>query len=259
MSEQILNAPAETPAEQITENQPPADAGQSILSGEPGGTQLDLFPEAFRVMNGDALDVNASAAKLAEAYNARAAFGEIPAADAEYNAPEGFEGWEEIKQMDAVKTFTEEARKLGMTHAQYSFALKEIAAAELDGRNYAQQSNRDESERVLREAWADKGTYDLNIKQANNAVTALVAPDERAGFLAKYGSDAQIIKMLARIGGELSEDQSVGLLEPIPTGEDLRSLMASEAYTNSKHPQHAEVFARVQRAYTKTYGNEATL
>ena len=117
MSEQILEVPAGDAAQttmasslQPTEN--------SILSSQPEPTQLDLFPEAFRVMNGDQIDYSATATKLAEAYTARAAFGEVPANDAEYNAVElgGGSKWEEVKELDAVKAFTAEARKLGMNN-----------------------------------------------------------------------------------------------------------------------------------------------
>lgn len=245
------------PVEQPTEAAPAT--GAILDGGQPAAPAAFEFPEAFRVMAGEAVDVNASAAKLAEAYQARAAFGAIPGADESYNAPEGLEQWDEIKDLDVVKSFQEEAKKLGFTHEQFAFALDQITKAEYDGRVYQLDQDRAANETALRDEWKDPASYDLNIKNANNAVSALVAPAERADFLAKYGSDSKIIKMLARIGGELSEDQAIGLLEPIPTGEDIKSLMLSEAYANSKHPDHQTVFAKVQRHYAKTYGTQPTL
>lgn len=255
MSEQaILEGGA--PVEPVVE--PVVEPAGNLLENQPAPDTFE-FPEAFRVMNGDQIDATASAKALAEAYAARAAFGEIPANDAEYAAPEGFEGWEEIKQMDAVKQFSDEARKLGFTNEQYAFALKNISAAELDGRQYQVEANRQASENALRDAWPEPVEYDLNLKQANNAVLALIPEDERKEFLGRYGNDATVIKMLARIGGELSEDVALGILQPVPSGEDVKSLMQSEAYMNSKHPQHSETMRKVQMFYAKHYGTQAAL
>lgn len=258
MSEQnILDVPAGEPAAENNAGGVPQPTPGSILENQPAPAQLDLFPEEFRVMNGEQLDVNASATKLAEAYQARAAFGAIPANDEEYAAPEGFDKWDEIKQLDAVKQFSDEAKKLGFTNEQFAFALRNISQAELDGRGYYEQTSREDSERQLREEWRDPNSYDLNLKQANKAVTALIPAAERNQFLGRYGNDASIIKMLARIGGELSEDQAAGILAPVPTAEDLKSLMNSEAYLNSKHPEHAATMRKVEMYYAKTYGKQA--
>ena len=261
MSEQILDVPAGEPAAETTENLAPVAAGQSILDSQPEPSQLDMFPEEFRVMQGEALDVNATAAKLAEAYKARAAYGDIPANDAEYNPVELGNGakWEEVKELPAVKTFAAEAKKLGLTHDQFAFALKTVAAAELDGRNYATAHNKEQSEQQLREEWKDPNSYDLNIKAAGAAVKAFIPAADQKAFTARYGNDAGIIKLLAKIGAEISEDQPLGLASPVPTSDDVKSLMQSEAYLNSSHPEHAATMAKVQRFYKKHFENSETL
>ena len=261
MSEQILDVPAGEPAAETTENGVLQPTGNSILESQPAPSQLDLFPEQFRVMNGEALDVNASAAKLAEAYNARAAFGTIPANDEEYQPVELTNGakWEEVKELDAVKQFATEAKKLGLTNEQFAFALKTVAAAELDGRNYATTHNKEVSEQQLREEWKDPNSYDLNIKAAGAAVKAFIPAAEQKAFTERYGNDAQVIKLLAKIGAEVSEDSPLGLASPVASAEDVKSLMSSEAYLDSKHPEHAATFAKVQRFYAKHYGNNETL
>ncbi|MFW3388655.1 UNVERIFIED_CONTAM: hypothetical protein RF648_21975, partial [Kocuria sp. CPCC 205274] len=102
MSEQILDVPAGEPAAETTTASVLQPTGNSILDSQPEPSQLDLFPEEFRVMQGEQLDVNATAAKLAEAYKARAAFGQIPANDEEYQPVEiGGAKWEEEKELDA--------------------------------------------------------------------------------------------------------------------------------------------------------------
>lgn len=256
MSEQLLEVPQgeEAPAVETP-------AGGSLLESQPEPSQLDVFPEAFRVMNGEELDVKATATKLAEAYNARAAYGEIPANDAEYNPVElgGGAKWEEVKELDAVKQFAAEAKKLGMTHEQFAFSLKTIAAAELDGRNYATSHNKELSEQQLREEWKDPNSYDLNMKAAGAALRAFVPAAEHAAFTQRYGNDAQVIKLLAKIGAEVSEDSPHGLASPVPTADDVKTLMQSEAYLNSTHPEHAATMAKVQAFYAKQYGNSETL
>lgn len=256
MSEQILEVPAEnTNAGEL------ANAPDSILSSQPEPEQLDLFPEAFRVMNGDQIDYTATATKLAEAYKERAAFGEVPANDAEYNPVDlgGGAKWEEVKELEAVKTFTTEAKKLGMTHEQYAFALKTVAAAEMDGRNYAQQHNKAQSEEALRTAWAESSVYDRNIKAAGAAVRAFIPAEERDAFTARYGNDAGIIKLLAKMGAEISEDSPLGMASAVPTQEDVKSIMQSPEYLDSKHPGHAAAMAKVKRFYDKHYANSETL
>lgn len=263
MSEQILEVetPAGEPAAENTMANVLQPDGNSILEQQSTPSQLELFPEAFRVLNGDQLDINASAQKLAEAYNARAAFGDIPANDAEYNPVDigGGAKWEEVKELDVVKTFTAEARKLGMTHEQYAFALKTVAAAEMDGRNYATNQNKTESEAALREAWAEASVYDRNIKAASAALRAFIPADEQAAFTNRYGNDAGVIKLLAKIGAEISEDSPLGLASPVPSHDDVKAIMQSPEYLDSKNPGHAAAMAKVQRHYAAHYSNEPTL
>ena len=261
MSEQILDVPAGDPAAETTTANDQQPTGNSILESQPAPGQLDLFPEEFRVMAGETLDVNASAAKLAEAYKARAAFGAVPANDEEYQPVElnGGAKWEEVKELDAVKQFSAEAKKLGLTHEQFAFALKTVAAAEMDGRNYAMQHNKQESEQQLREEWKDPNSYDLNIKAAGAALKAFIPAAEQKAFTDRYGNDAQVIKLLAKIGAEVSEDSPLGMTTAAPSADDVKSLMTSEAYLDSKHPEHAATMARVQSFYAKQYGTNETL
>lgn len=261
MSEQILDIPAGEPAAEPAAPEVPAAPAGTLLENQPEPSQLDLFPEAFRVLKGEELDVTASAKALAEAYQARAAYGDIPANDAEYNPVDLGEGtkWEEVKELPAVKSFAEEAKKVGMTHEQFAFALKTVAAAELDGRTYAMQHNKEESEKQLREEWKDPNSYDLNIKAAGAALRTFIPAEEQKAFSERYGNDAGIIRLLAKIGSEISEDQPLGMATPTPSAEDVKSLMASEAYMDSKHPEHAATMEKVQRFYLKHYGTQETL
>jgi hypothetical protein len=259
MSEQILDVPAvETPAA-IETPAPVATPAQveAPLLADPTPAPFE-FPEAFRVVNGEAVDVTASAAKLAEAYQARAAYGEIPAADAEYNPVEGLaQPWEEIKSLEAVKGFAEEAKKLGMTHEQFAFSLKTISNAERDGRLMQIEEDRTANEAKLREVWKEPAVFDAQIKNARSGLN-LLPEAERTEFMTRYGNDASIIKLLAKIGGEISEDAPIHT-PTIVSGEDIKTLMHSDAYKDSKHPEHAAAMARVQKYYSENYTEDSAI
>lgn len=258
MSEQIIDTPA--PVENTAPVDIPAETTTDSLLQNDQGSILDQapafeFPEAFRVLNGDQLDVTASAAKLAEAYQARAAYGDIPANDAEYNPVEGLAmPWEEVKQLEAVKGFAEKAKELGMTHEQFAFSLKTISQAERDGRLMQVEEDRQANEAKLREEWKEPAVFDAQIKNARSGLN-LLPEAERTEFMTRYGNDASIIKLLAKIGGEIGEDAPVHT-PTIVSGEDVKALMQSEAYRDSKHPEHAAVMEKVKTYYETTYSTE---
>ena len=65
-------------------------------------------------------------------------------------------------------------------------------------------------------------------------------------ILKDYGNDPRVIRLLARVGGEMGEDRSV--TPPgggIPSGQTVETLMTSEAYNNQRHPEHATVSRQV--------------
>jgi hypothetical protein len=253
MSEQILDVPAvETPAE--IESPAPVE---TPLLGDPAPAPFE-FPEAFRVVNGEEVDLTASAAKLAEAYQARAAYGEIPAADGEYNPVEGLAmPWEEIKQLEAVQGFAAKAKELGMTHEQFAYSLQTISQAERDGRAMQIEEDRQTNEAKLREEWKEPAVFDEQIKNARTGLN-LLPEAERQDFMTRYGNDANIIRLLAKIGGEIGEDAPVHT-PTIVSGEDAKALMQSEAYRDSKHPEHAAVMAKVQKYYESTYSTDEAI
>lgn len=236
---------------------PAAEGTQEGAAAAAEALGFDAIPESFRVMEGDQMNYAASAEALAKAYAERAAFGDVPEA---YTPPEGLEeNWDEVKELPAVKKFAEDAKALGMTDKQFSFALKHIGEAERDGRNYAITHGREQAEAKLREVWANPEEFQANLQQASHAVRLLVPEAERGEFGARYGNDPVILQVLARIGGEISEDAGVGNSAPVPTGEDVQSLMRSEAYQNSAHPDHKSTHAKVQRYYEKNYGTAPVL
>jgi hypothetical protein len=72
-------------------------------------------------------------------------------------------------------------------------------------------------------------------------------------FEAKYGSDPAIIRMLAKIGAELSEDSP-------PSGgtggeeADLHALMAHAGYFDANHPEHQRLKLQVRAIMERKHG-----
>ena len=129
----------------------------------------------------------------------------------------------------------------------------------MDGRNYATNQNKTESEAALREAWAESAVYDRNVKAAGAAVRAFIPAEERDAFTARYGNDAGIIKLLAKMGAEIAEDAPLGMASAVPTQDDVKTIMQSPEYLDSKHAGHAAAMAKVKRFYDKHYANSETL
>lgn len=259
-----VETPAAAPAEPASLlgsaiEQPAAQ--EQAAEEQPSPVGFDVIPENLRVMNAEGhMDYLASTQKLAEAYGKLSAYGRIPGEDEDYSPVEGLAAnWDEIKELDAVKNFAAEAKKLGMTDQQFGFALQHISAAERDGRNFAAQATREEGEKKLRELWSEPETFNLNLRQAATAMNTLVPEADRNEFGVKYGNDPVVIQLLAKIGAELSEDIAVGIIQPVPSMEDVQTLMRSEAYRNSDHPEHKAIAAKVARYYEKTYGTDAVL
>lgn len=91
---------------------------------------------------------------------------------------------------------------------------------------------------ALAEAWGEK--YNENISLAQKAFKQLADPEDIEN-IKQLGSNVAVMKFLAKIGKNMREDSPVQSHGNPMSGEDLQSLMKSEAYWNNKHPDHAKV------------------
>lgn len=227
-----------------------SSAATSALGGaaDPAATDPNAWlPEKFRVNGTDgALDLEASARKQAEAYGhaeKRLATGDVPPATAdEYDVKSDKFDFAEFKKDPDSQAFLKAAHAKGMTNAQLDFVLSDFhsrstelvqGAAALDAKTCVD---------TLQAEWGDQ--TQANLGKAADVALRLGATREE---LDSFGNNPAVCRMLLKLHGEMAEG-----LPPrggVSGKEDRETLMKSEAYLNSKHADHARVYAQVQALY----------
>jgi hypothetical protein len=228
----------------------PGDAGD--------GGQPAAIPEKYIVKNEDGTtNWEASALKQAQGYTSlaqRLGAGEAPPKSPEDYAPELPQGM----TMDSLKAdpmfagFLKGAHAKGLNNGQVSYLLGEFQQR----MQMLEQQRNDPgvAEAELRKTWQTDQQMDQGLSNAARATAAFAGDqDTLARLEKKFGNDPDYLRLMANIGKELGEDKPVGGLTSVET-ETRQSLMASEAYLNAKHPEHATVVAKVKALYAKQHG-----
>jgi hypothetical protein len=260
---------ATAPAPANVQAQPPSalatGAGESAATGGALADPFGWLPEKHRVLGEDkTLNVEASAKKLAEAYTGlEKRLGDVgmpPKSPDEYK-PEGLPETVKIDELMAdpgTKSFLKKCHAKGMTNAQVSevlaFGLQEWAPQLL--KSDAEHTSAS-AMAALKETWADDGAIKENIALAYKAATQYAS---KAGLsyedLAAAGLDNNptFIRIMAALGPEVGEDRSPtpSAMPPDET-QTIRSLEASEAYKNPKHPEYERVSAQVREYYARRH------
>ena len=248
--------PAAPPAVSQAGATPPADPAPPSGLAPPPPAAKGFIPEKFRVMNGEALDVEASARKLAESYahlEGRVGTGELPpktADDYAVTVPEAFkEHWEEN---DRSKAFKAEALAAGLTQKQFDFVMGKYFATATDLVGGAINNSVEAVRGSLEKAWGDK--YGDQFNAAFSAFEAFADPADKGKFDSLMTDPALAYRILAKIGPELREAGGIPATATGGGGEDIKALLLSEANTNPRHPDHARVRATIDAYYAKKYG-----
>jgi len=165
---------------------------------------------------------------------------------------EGFD-YEEFKAIPENQEFLERARAAGFDSEKLNFLLGEYnqllpklmqQTAALDAEGCVQ---------AMKEVW--QGDTDKNFgfakAAAQNAIqNGILTPEEVNS--PEFGNNPLVLKMAAYFGQQLQEDTPPSNTQQ-SGGEDIQSLMSSEAYLNEKHPDHKRVYAQVQNWHQKQY------
>lgn len=251
---------------------PPAgDGGESLLKPPPAATPPagtppaapasftpDSVPEKFRVMKADgSLDLEASFLKQSTSYSElskKLGAGEAaPAAPTDYT----FQMPEALKDMELDQALTTEfkdiAHKNGLTQAQYQ-AMVEVGLKQVPQiLNSVLKLSANEARGELQKAWGN--AYEANLGNAQRAVDA-AGGELGKDLWTRFGRDPAFLQFAAKMGADMREDKA-----PVNNdgsgggGQTVDALMASEAYRNPKHPDHARVSTQVQ-AYHKRLSGE---
>jgi len=251
-----VTPPATPPADPPAAAAPPAPSSLT----PPPPLPTEFIPEKFRVMGADgkAMDIEASARKMAESYahlETRVGTGDMPpkaADDYVVNVPDALkEHWQED---DRAKAFRTEALAAGLTQKQFDLVMgryftvaQELVGGAINNSVEAVRGN-------LEKAWGDK--YGDQFNAAVAAFEAYADPADKGKFDSIMTDPALAYRILAKIGPELRE--AGGIPATASTGADgegaIKALMMSEANTNPRHADHAATRARIDAFYNKKYG-----
>lgn len=235
-------------------------ASGNVLAGaatQDAAGQAVAIPEKYQVKKEDgSIDVEASSLKLAEAYGhleKRMGSGDAPPKTAEeyqVAVPDALKDALDPKTDPLLGAFLKDAHAAGLTQKQMDLVMGkyfELAPQLLAGNS---QLSSEECIADLRNEWKDDATFKGEVSKAFRAAQAYGGADTEA-ILADYGNDPRIIRMLSRIGNEMSEDSSLNPGGTQIGGQTVESLMTSEAYANPKHADHARVSAQVQAYFNQ--------
>jgi len=235
--------------------------------GEPGTT--DFIPEKLRVMKDDGtLDMDASSRKLADAYGAlekkMGTPGAAPPKDAsEYTitVPDALKEAFDPATDEGMKGFLGKAHAAGMTQGQIDLVMESYfdmaprlaaGAAEFDVQTATTE---------LKKTWATDADFKRNVK---NAYTATSVAAQKAGIdvneimSGPLRNSPQFLRLMAALGPEFEEDPGAGGMT-MTSQEDIKALIASDAYKDPKHIDHAKVSEKIRQYYIRKHGNEAAV
>ncbi|MHA3051844.1 hypothetical protein [Acinetobacter sp. ANC 4640] len=161
---------------------------------------------------------------------------------------EGF-NFDEFKAIDENKAFLDRAAEAGITNDQMKFVLGEYSQIIPSVMEQMSQLQTDSCKETLQAEWGAETQANLGLAM-KAAQAAGLSPDDINN--PTVGNNPAVIKVLAHFGKQLGEDTSLQNTQP-SGGEDIQQLMRSEAYGNSKHPDHARVITQVSQWYAKQY------
>lgn len=223
----------------------PASNGAPVQGG---------IPEKFQVTRPDgSMDIEASSVKLAEAHNyllKRMGAGNArPLSPAGYQiaVPEGLAGEWNPAEDQMLQDFLGKAHKAGYSQEQIDFALDHYHANAMRILDGVPGLSEEQCAAELRKEWPSQREFEVRTTDALRAARAYFGNDADV-LISKYGNDPALVKMLARLGGEMREDKSIST-EVSYARPSVQSLISSEAYNNPKHPDHARVSRQVSEYY----------
>lgn len=214
---------------------------------------LAWLPERFRVKGeGDALNFEESGKKVAQAYSElekRMKDTGLPPETAdkyEFKPPKGMEAL----QLDGEMTTKAKQglHALGLSQKQYQGVMEMYVGSLNDMVERGTEIGAKKATEVLAKSWGapDSDQFKAQNGLAYKAFMAFADEGDKAE-LDKIGNNPVVLKILAKVGRELREDQVQA--GQILAAESLEQLMKDPAYFNANDPRHAEVKAKVHRHF----------
>jgi len=232
-----------------------APEGQPAGSGSSDPTKPEI-PEKFRQQDGT-LNQEALLKSYGE-LEKRFGAGEAPPKSADeykldYKLPEGV-----TIDKEAEKSFLASCHSQGMSNKQVQFVMDKYAGI-LGEQVKGATTTKEQAETSLKTSWGDK--YGENIGLAQKAFNALVDEADRNDKAAinQLGNNPVFLRMLAKAGANLKEDNPpAGGMPTGTTEEEIQTVMRSEAYWKATHPEHQSVKAKVEAFHKAKFAKRAS-
>jgi hypothetical protein len=238
---------------------PPAAPAQAPAAPAGAPAWISKVPEKFHVKTADGrYDAEATLAKQAESYThlEKQRGPQAPATPADYKfmPPEAFK---DVKLDDALSaSFRERAHKAGYSQEQYQMAVEahlEMMPGIMDA---VVKLSAQEARNELQKVWTNTQDYEAGLQDAQRAVNS--APEAiRTEAWERFGRDPVFIQLAAAFGREMREDRTPNPGSAAAASDDsgIRSMMASEAFRNPRHADHARVSKQVQDHFRRVHGD----
>lgn len=215
------------------------------------------IPEKFQVRGADgSMDLAASSQKLAQSYEH--AVRRIGKPDGAPESPSAYtvtvpEHLDIEIPEGTFAPFMERAHAAGLSQAQMDFVMSEYFDALPSFMNDAAAVKLDQAKAELAQVWSDPAEMERNMQYAERAVLAM-PPDLQEDIKVRFATDPVFWRFAAHFGKEVGEDRSINGGGGQATTSNAEALMATEAYRNARHPDHAKVSAQVREAFERTAG-----
>lgn len=261
-------APVIDPAATAPVPAPAATPVASLLQTgavDPNAPANDFIPEKLRVTNAEGvLDLDASSRKMAEAYGAlekRLGSGDAPpaaATDYKITVPDAMKEAFDPATDAGMQGFLTGAHAAGLNQAQVDFVMSQYFTMAPQLAAGAAQLDSVAATAELKKTWATDADFKRNVA---NAYTGASVAAQRAGLDINsimggpLGNNVQFLQIMAAIGPEFKEDTAPGGRMMV-SDSDINSLLASEAYTNPRHPDHAKVSEQARKYFERKHGTE---
>lgn len=233
-------------------------ADSNVLASASGeSAQAAQIQEKFLIKKEDGtVDWEKSAQKQAQSYEAlekRMGANDAPPKSAEdyvINVPDNLKEalGDDFKDDPMLQGFLKDAHAAGMSQKQVDLAVGKYLEAIPSLAGGVQQLNADDCVAELKQEWKTDAEFKSGVESAKRAAIGFFGNDAEQ-IIQKYGNDPALIRGLAKIGKEMGEDASVNPESAITSGQSVDELMASEAYSNPKHADHAKVSKQVSNYF----------
>jgi hypothetical protein len=237
----------------------PADAGSVLSAAKPAdAAPTEWLAEKFRVMNGETLDVEASARKLAESYaglEKRVGSGDLPPKSADEYAltvPDQLkDAWQEDDRFKAFKT---DMHAAGITQKQFDLVMGKYFTVVPEMAQASAQLTMDKATEELRATWKSDAEFTENVSGAFKAFKSFADPAD-LDRIDEIGNSPVALRILAKISKEMGEGGGIPSQADSVAAEDIQALLRNPAYLDNKHADHKAVSQKVQQYYAKKHGN----